>query len=485
MASVKKPKEKHRSVVGQLEAELQEKLSQLQLLSAENEMLKLRAAVLEATVQSREDQMLVISEHGPPVYPVDSPTPAASAATAATSNTSGDTGSPSAAAAAAAAAAGSRPGLPADLQSSGSTAAGEAGAAAAAAAAAVLGEGVSGEAAATPAADEVDGSGSPAVQLDAQPEMHQEQQRQQHHVATLADFRDNVCGARAAVKAMSVEDIIRHWKQFLQDVTGELVNVQREESSAAFKQQQQAAAAAARPHGTCAAAVAANGDAAGAAGDGVSAEAAAAAAGGADPGLSPSHARINEMVAKYSFLVKTAQQLNPSAYCRLFGTNLDTGLPAPYSDAHWRRVVSVLGLTKHQVNHILACAELYFSCRAKLQSEQRVLQQHLKATAASTESMLSGDDAAIQPWLDRLASNLKREHVLRVMLNSFVWCTIFTPVQCAKAAVYSHPWYVDVHAIVCVMCEDALTQPASGQRALVFPHRLQTSPLQQMQQMVM
>lgn len=44
-----------------------------------------------------------------------------------------------------------------------------------------------------------------------------------------------------------------------------------------------------------------------------------------------------------------------------------------------------------QVNHILACAELYFSCRAKLQSEQRVLQQHLKATAASTESMLSGE----------------------------------------------------------------------------------------------
>jgi hypothetical protein len=48
----------------------------------------------------------------------------------------------------------------------------------------------------------------------------------------------------------------------------------------------------------------------------------------------------------------------------------------------------------------------------------------------------AGDDSAMKPWLDRLASNLKREHVLRVMLNSFVWCTIFTPVQCAKAAVY-------------------------------------------------
>jgi hypothetical protein len=58
LAGIKKPKERqHRSVVGQLEAELQDKLAQLQLLSAENEMLKLRAAVLEATVQSREDQV--------------------------------------------------------------------------------------------------------------------------------------------------------------------------------------------------------------------------------------------------------------------------------------------------------------------------------------------------------------------------------------------------------------------------------------------
>jgi hypothetical protein len=103
-----------------------------------------------------------------------------------------------------------------------------------------------------------------------------------------AGSQDNVCGARAAVKAMSVEDIIRHWKQFLQDVTGELVNVQREESMAGLKQQ-----------GSCAAA-----------GDG--GDAAADAAAQAALLLSPSHQRINDMVAKYSFLVKTAQQLNPS-----------------------------------------------------------------------------------------------------------------------------------------------------------------------------
>jgi hypothetical protein len=33
----------------------------------------------------------------------------------------------------------------------------------------------------------------------------------------------------------------------------------------------------------------------------------------------------------------------------LFGRHLDTGLPAPYSDDHWRQVVSRLGLSKHQV----------------------------------------------------------------------------------------------------------------------------------------
>jgi hypothetical protein len=52
--------------------------------------------------------------------------------------------------------------------------------------------------------------------------------------------------------------------------------------------------------------------------------------------------------------------------------------------------VELLLLRCPQVNHILACAELYFSCRSKLQNEQRMLQQHLKETAASTELLLSG-----------------------------------------------------------------------------------------------
>jgi hypothetical protein len=41
-------------LVATLEAELEGRLGQLQLLAAENEMLKLRASVLEAIVASRE-----------------------------------------------------------------------------------------------------------------------------------------------------------------------------------------------------------------------------------------------------------------------------------------------------------------------------------------------------------------------------------------------------------------------------------------------
>jgi hypothetical protein len=39
----------------------------------------------------------------------------------------------------------------------------------------------------------------------------------------------------------------------------------------------------------------------------------------------------------------------------LFGRHLDTGLPAPYSDDHWRQVVSRLGLSKHQVRRGAVC----------------------------------------------------------------------------------------------------------------------------------
>lgn len=47
-------RERQKETISNLEAEVTEKLAQLQALSAENEMLKLRSAVLEATVKGRE-----------------------------------------------------------------------------------------------------------------------------------------------------------------------------------------------------------------------------------------------------------------------------------------------------------------------------------------------------------------------------------------------------------------------------------------------
>jgi hypothetical protein len=53
-AAVCSCRERQRGLMASLEAELEGKMGQLQLLAAENEMLKLRAAVLESTVASRE-----------------------------------------------------------------------------------------------------------------------------------------------------------------------------------------------------------------------------------------------------------------------------------------------------------------------------------------------------------------------------------------------------------------------------------------------
>eukprot|EP00775_Hariotina_reticulata_P001596 gene1596-1936_t len=60
--------ERQRETITRLEAELIEKLARLSALSEENEVLKLRSAVLEAAVKGREYHFKVIKEHGPPVF---------------------------------------------------------------------------------------------------------------------------------------------------------------------------------------------------------------------------------------------------------------------------------------------------------------------------------------------------------------------------------------------------------------------------------
>lgn len=105
----------------------------------------------------------------------------------------------------------------------------------------------------------------------------------------------------------------------------------------------------------------------------------------------------------------------------------------------------------------LAC-ELSNSTTAVAEHQEKdtcLQQQHTQAA----ECAAAGQLHPLQ-LLDQLAGNLQREHVLRSMLKCFVWGRILDSVQFAKAAVYSHPLFPDVHAIVCVLHKQQQQQQA-------------------------
>lgn len=102
-------------------------------------------------------------------------------------------------------------------------------------------------------------------------------------------------------------------------------------------------------------------------------------------------------------------------------------------------VIGTYPLPPLQVTHILACAELYFSSLSQLMHERQALQQALKQAEgglSECQQLLLGIDCGLDQLtlLDRLSSNLKKEHVLRIMLNCFVWGRMLTAVQFAKTA---------------------------------------------------
>uniref|UniRef100_A0A383WD44 BZIP domain-containing protein n=1 Tax=Tetradesmus obliquus TaxID=3088 RepID=A0A383WD44_TETOB len=575
-AAAEKPKppsrrfrERQKETISSLEAEVTEKLAQLQALGAENEMLKLRSAVLEATVKGREYHMKIIKEHGPPVFDASEDgngmlaalqqqqqwcfsgatdpdcsgashsgvSGSAPTATATTHSSPSDTDGENAAEGAAGGVCGMSKSLSGMSHSSTATGTAVAAAAvvlkqeptepearatnaAAAAAAAAAGAAAAGGSAAAAAAaaaagkegeDEADCGGLACC--DA-PQLCSAAQ-QKKTISTL--------------KHMSTDEIIKHWKQFVHDVTGELL--------AAEQQQQQAAQAAASAGSDATAAAGGPGAIDSSSAEPCSATTSAAASvaktcrwcscsdsqehsaeaceaqqrqqqqqrdgmpadanadanaaasegrgcgGGKDPVVMaesgsghPGAARIQALVNRYSYMTKFVALLNPGVLYHLYGRHLDSGLPAPYSDDHWRQVVMRLGLSKHQVTVILACAELYFSSMSALLQQRRGLQQQLKQAdegLSECQRRLLGVDGGLNQLqvLDALASNLKREHVLRIMLNCFVWGRSLNCLQFAKSAVYSYPFFPDVHAMVCVLYEDARAMAPNGQPALVFPHR--------------
>eukprot|EP00775_Hariotina_reticulata_P001595 gene1595-1935_t len=209
---------------------------------------------------------------------------------------------------------------------------------------------------------------------------------------------------------------------------------------------------------------------------------------------SASELRIMQLVNRYSYETKFVALLNPGVLYNLMGRNLETGLPQPYTDQHWHNVVQQLGLSKHQVSHIVAFANVYFNSVDKLLVDRKVLQQQLRIpeglAAGCCSVSLSGhadgdgggvENAVIQlQALDKLSSNLKREHVLRIMLNCFVLGRSLNCTQFARLAVHSHPFFPDVHAIVCVIYEDAQAPPAGQQAMENSPHHHEISlPVQQ------
>ncbi|WIA14140.1 hypothetical protein OEZ85_002682 [Tetradesmus obliquus] len=186
-----------------------------------------------------------------------------------------------------------------------------------------------------------------------------------------------------------------------------------------------------------------------------------------------SEQRLQQLTERCRYMFRLAATLNPAAYCQVFGRNLETGQPAAYDDSHWRQVIARLGLSEPQVRHITACAELYFPAVHQLQAERVTLQQQLQASGPAQGMLISAGLAPMQPVLDALATNLKKEHVMRVMLTSFVFGAVFSSLQKAKVIIFSAPVFPDMHAITCTLVKDALAQRAAQglPPRFVFPHR--------------
>jgi hypothetical protein len=134
-----------------------------------------------------------------------------------------------------------------------------------------------------------------------------------------------------------------------------------------------------------------------------------------------------------------------------------------------------------QVTHILAYAELYLPALHAVQQEQCALARQLLQPAATERSAgrnllvsVMDPSTTLHIVLDALASNLRKQHVLRAMLCAFV-CGELSILQRAKAAVHSRPLFLDVHALVCLLAHNRMAaELAAGQRPrYVFQHRWQ------------
>ncbi|GBF93051.1 hypothetical protein Rsub_05662 [Raphidocelis subcapitata] len=429
-------RDRQKALISSLERGVAARLAQLQLLSDENAALRLQSSILETAVQGRDMQISVIRDFGgvnwgddaPPTPPPtgggrSGPGPARTRSDAGSCLSTGRAcGFPGGAGDA-------PPGPPAfgdaaalDPSADRGSGAGSGGGSGGGGSG---GGGSGGEGSACfdssggGGADGGDGGGGPLLdesgwlRLSSAPaSCPREQQRRciEH------------------IKWMAPEEVRAHWRDFLGEVSSELMSLQQQEEAAAAALAAQpaalepahagaaaaaaAAAAASEPPpgqpGTPAGApsgggwpeAAAASEAGGGLGGGGGATAAAAEAarrGDTCPrgthmalpeGSVPGGAleRIHELVSKHMFVLKHVLLLNPGAMAALSAANLDTGEPAAAGDDYWRAVVSQLRLTPQQVADVVAVHELYARQASKVLAAREALQRQLS-------ELLAGDPA--------------------------------------------------------------------------------------------
>jgi hypothetical protein len=108
---------------------------------------------------------------------------------------------------------------------------------------------------------------------------------------------------------------------------------------------------------------------------------------------------------------------------------------------------------QQQTEMKLDCQHMMRHLEQQQQGQQMNADKRESRTPSCATAAAVAASSELHPWqlLDQLAANMQREHVLRSMLKCFVWGRILDSIQFAKAAVYSHPLFPDVHAIMCVL----------------------------------
>eukprot|EP00877_Chromochloris_zofingiensis_P010413 jgi/Chrzof1/5625/Cz16g09120.t1 len=377
--TVNRYRERQKQSIISMQKEVEQKMSELQMLSAANAFLKLRTSILETAVQTSEHTVKMYAEHGPPSYDVVA---AAAERVDMSLQHLGEHGSSSRASTA-----------PYPLQTS----------------------------------------------------------ENNDHLSGSCDDLQNDSIQIHMIKTMSSAEVAAQWKAFLQEVCGAVLTLHEEENDlkaqgAPMPSPELVKAAFEAPDE----------------GPGikdtlsVNIEQARRAAVWY---CSVIRKKLHTVTRKYSQLVKYVALLNPGALYQLHGVNLDNNMAEPPPDSLWRDVLRELQLSSVQLQDLCAGGELYHNAWSKVIADRNNLQLQLSQVDHGQDECkreLLGDDGIMSQFelMQQLNANLKREHTLRILLNCFFYGRVLTSQQFAKAAMYSYPYFPDVHAMMVIIMQD-------------------------------